>query len=194
VVENGGARFGSQFRAADVVNTPWGSAAVSFPTCDTLQLTYQRRDGDSGTLVMQRGLSRLEPAQCSVLHGGLSGTYYSTQRSGEGVLVDFGKAGNDPVEFFTWYTYENGEQRWLVGSKRFAPSDGTISVDLIQTSGAQFGAGFRPQDVVTQPWGKVTQRFINCDRMELSYEKNGGESGTLLLDRGLQRLGDGVCH
>jgi hypothetical protein len=194
LIETGGARFGSQFRPEDVVDTSWGSAALSFPSCDTLQLTYQRRAGDSGTLTMQRGLSRLEAAQCNVLHGGLSGTYYSTQRSGEGVLVDFGKAGNDPVEFFTWYTYENGEQQWLVGSKRFAPTDSNVSVDLIRTSGAQFGQGFRSQDVVDSPWGKVTQRFVNCDRMELSYEKTGGETGTLVLERGLQRLGDGVCH
>lgn len=194
LVETGGAQFGSQFRAQDVVNTPWGSVALSFPDCDTMTLTYLRRDGDSGTLTMQRGLSRLESGQCNVLHGGLSGTYYSTQRAGEGVLVDFGKAGSDPVEFFTWYTYEGGEQQWLVGSKRFAAADGSVSVDLIRTFGAQFGQAFRSQDVVNVPWGKVTQRFIDCDRMELRYEKTGGETGTLLLDRGLQRLGDGVCR
>jgi hypothetical protein len=194
LVETSGAGFGSQFRSQDVVNTPWGSAALSFPSCDTLQLTYQKLSGETGTLTLGRGLSRLEPAQCNVLHGGLSGTYYSTQRSGEGVLVDFGKAGNDPVEFFTWYTYEGGRQQWLVGSKRFAPDDATISVDLIETAGAQFGNGFRSQDVVNAPWGKVTQRFVNCDTLELSYEKAGGETGTLTLNRGLQRLGDGVCR
>jgi hypothetical protein len=194
LIETRGANFGSQFRSQDVVNTPWGNASLSFPDCDTLTLTYQKLTGETGTLSMQRGLSRLEQGQCSVLHGGLSGTYYSTARSGEGVLVDFGKAGNDPVEFFTWYTYEGGQQRWLVGSKRFAPTDPTVSVDLISTSGAQFGNAFRSQDVVNQPWGKVTQRFINCDTLELTYEKTGGETGTLTLNRGLQRLGDGVCR
>jgi hypothetical protein len=163
-------------------------------SCSVSQLTYRKLDGEAGTITMQRGLARLEQAQCNVLHGGLSGTYYSTQRSGEGVLVDFGKAGNDPVEFFTWYTYEGGEQRWLVGSKRFAPGDSSISVDLIRTQGAEFGNDFRSQDVVNAPWGTVTQRFVDCDTLELSYQKSGGEAGTLTLKRGLQRLGDGVCR
>jgi hypothetical protein len=194
LVRTRGADFGSAFRPGDVIESAWGSVALSFPDCDTLLLTYQKRGGESGTLTLDRGLERLAPGQCGTLNGGLSGTYYSPQRSGEGVLVDLGRVGSTPVEFFSWYTYEDGVQQWLVGSSPFAAGDATIGVDVIETRGAQFGNGFRAQDVQNLPWGRVTQRFIDCNTLELSYQKSGGESGTLTLQRGLERFGDGVCR
>ena len=135
---------------------------------------------------------------CSVashktLQGGMSGTYYDPQRSGEGVLADFGKIGDTPIVFFTWYTYEDGQQRWLVGSAPFGSADTVTRVDLISTSGAQFGEAFRSSDVINQPWGSVAVTFPSCDQMQLTYQKAGGESGSLTLERGLQRLADGQC-
>lgn len=194
LINTSGASFGSGFRPADVARNPWGSVALSFPTCDTMTLTYHKTNGETATQTLSRVLGRLDAGQCNLLQGGLSGTYYSASRSGEGVLVDFGKVGATPVEFFTWYTYGAGTQQWLVGSQSFAPNDSTVTVDLINTSGAGFGNAFRPQSVVRSPWGRVTQRFIDCNTLELSYQKTGGESGTQVLTRALGRLGDGQCH
>lgn len=194
LINTRGTNFGSGFSAADVVRSPWGSVALAFPTCDTMTLTYQKANGESGTQTLSRVLGRLDAGQCNLLQGGLSGTYYSPSRSGEGVLVDFGRAGEQPVEFFTWYTYGEGRQQWLVGAQSFAATDSSVTVDLINTSGATFGDAFRPQDVVRTPWGSVTQRFIDCNTLELTYHKTGGESGTQVLTRALGRLGDGQCH
>ncbi len=194
LINTSGASFGSAFRPEDVARTPWGSVALSFPDCDNMTLSYQQANGESGTQTLTRVLGRLDAGQCNLLQGGLSGTYYSTSRSGEGVLVDFGRVGETPIEFFTWYTYGAGTQQWLVGSQSFAASDSTVTVDLVNTSGASFGSAFRPQDVVRSPWGRVTQRFIDCNTLELSYQKTGGESGTQVLTRALGRLGDGQCH
>lgn len=106
--------------------------------------------------------------------------------------MDFGQAGATPVAFFTGYPCEGGEQRRRVGSQRFAPGDPTVSVDLIRTAGAQFGNAFRPGDLTQAPWGEATQRFVDCDTLEPTCEKGGGKRGTLTLERGPQRLGDGV--
>ncbi|MDZ4813897.1 MAG: M36 family metallopeptidase [Pseudomonadota bacterium] len=194
LINTSGASFGSAFRPEDVARTPWGSVALSFPDCDNMTLTYQQANGEAGTQTLTRVLGRLDAGQCNLLQGGLSGTYYSTSRSGEGVLVDFGRVGETPIEFFTWYTYGAGTQQWLVGSQSFAASDSTVTVDLVNTNGASFGNAFRPQDVVRSPWGRVTQRFIDCNTLELNYQKTGGESGTQVLTRALGRLGDGQCH
>ena len=136
---------------------------------------------------------------CSVashktLQGGMSGTYYDPQRSGEGVLADFGKIGDTPIVFFTWYTYEDGQQRWLVGSAPFGSADTVTRVDLISTSGAQFGEAFRSSDVLNQPWGTVSQRFIGCDTLEITYQRNDGATATQQLTRGLERLQGGECR
>lgn len=192
LVSTRGTSFGSRFVAENVVRVPWGSVSLSFPTCDTLALSYRKADGEMGTQVLSRGFERSTPAECPA-QGGLAGTYYGATRSGEGVLVDFGRLGGAPYEFFTWYTYDRGEQQWLVGSQPYTPGERS-TLELFRTSGARFGTAFRREDVQTTPWGKVTQRFTNCDTLELAYEKTGGESGTIVLQRGLERLGDGQCR
>jgi Fungalysin metallopeptidase (M36) len=194
LINTSGASFGSGFHPEDVSRIPWGSVALTFPDCDTMTLTYQKAGGEAGTQTFSRVLGRLETGQCNLLNGGQSGTYYSASRSGEGVLIDFGQVGGTPIEFFTWYTYGAGTQQWLVGSQSFAATDASVNVDLVSTRGATFGNAFRPQDVVRTPWGRVTHRFIDCNTLELNYQKSGGESGTQVLTRALGRLGDGVCH
>lgn len=128
------------------------------------------------------------------LQGGLSGTYYAPARSGEGVLVDFGQLNGQPVVFFSWYTYGVRTQQWLVGSNTFDTSQTSITMDVINTSGASFGAAFRPEDVVRTRWGSVTLRFPDCDWMELSYVPLVGAPGTVVMTRALDRLGLARCE
>lgn len=194
LISTSGAEFGTAFSSQDVVSRPWGSVAVTFPGCDQMQLTYKKAGGESGTLTLDRGLQRLDVGQCGTLHGGMSGTYYSAERAGEGVLVDFGRIGDQPTEFFTWYTYEGGQQRWLVGSQTFTADQADVTVPLIQTQGAAFGSQFRAGDVQTQSWGNVQHRFIGCDTLEITYQRNDGQTATQQLTRGLERMEGGECR
>lgn len=193
LVQTKGARFGSGFRPEDVVRSAWGSVSLTFPTCDTMELTYRKLGGEIGTQTLTRGFERAAPAECPA-QGGRGGTYYSEARNGEGVLVDFGRLGGASFEFFAWYTYDGGTQQWLVGSQPYTAGAASTVLDLFRTEGARFGNGFDTRDVVTTPWGRVTQRFIDCDTLELAYEKTGGESGTMLLKRGFRPIGDGQCR
>lgn len=129
-----------------------------------------------------------------VLQGGLSGTYYSATRSGEGVLVDFGQVGTQPIVFLSWYTYGTGSQLWLVGSNSFVASQSAVTVELIKTSGASFGDAFRPQDVIRTPWGVVTLRFPTCSTLELTYTPLSGAPGTITMTRALERFGQAQCE
>jgi len=192
LVSTRGTGFGSRFRAEDVDRLPWGSASLSFPDCNAMVLSYRGPGGESGTQTLSRGFERAAPAECPA-SGGLAGTYAAEGRSGEGVLVDFGRLNGQAFEFLAWYTYEDGAQRWLVGSQPYAPAERS-TVELFQTTGARFGNAFDTRDVTTTPWGRVTQRFTNCDTLELAYEKTGGETGTIVLKRGLERVDDGQCR
>lgn len=139
-------------------------------------------------------LGAYEYSGAKTLQGGLSGTYYAPTRSGEGVLVDFGRLGEQPVVFFSWYTYGVRTQQWLVGSNMFDASQTSVTMEVINTSGASFGAAFRPEDVVRTSWGSVTLRFPDCATMELSYAPLVGAPGTVVLSRALDRLGAARCE
>ncbi len=194
LISTRGASFGSGFQPSDVVRSSWGSAALSFTDCNTMTLNYQKATGERGTQTLSRLFGAMPAGQCGLLHGGLSGTYYSPSRSGEGVLVDFGQVNGTPIQFFTWYTYGSGSQQWLVGSHAFSAGDSMLALDLVSTQGASFGDAFNPGDVIRTPWGTVTQRFPDCNTLELSYQKAGGESGTQTLTRVLGRLETGQCQ
>lgn len=154
--------------------------------------------GSQGTTQMV--IPAFDPAAYGVtptnrlVQGGLSGTYYSPTRSGEGVLVDFGQVGGQPIVFFSWYTYGTGTQQWLVGSNSFLAAQSGVTIELIKTSGASFGDAFRPEDVVRAPWGVVALRFPTCSTMELTYTPLTGTPGTMALNRALDRLGQTQCN
>ena len=172
----------------------------SAPFNDDAAMTIFYESGSSSSGTVQIAVPAYDPAAYQVtpvdksLQGGLSGTYFSASRSGEGVLVDFGQANGQPIVFFSWYTYGSGTQQWLVGSTAFSTSQTTVSLDVINTAGASFGALFRPEDVVRTPWGAVTLRFPNCTTMELSYRPLAGSPGTIVMTRGLDRLGQAQCN
>ncbi|MCB1554734.1 MAG: M36 family metallopeptidase [Xanthomonadales bacterium] len=194
LVETRGTGFGDSFSAGDVIESSWGHVALSFPDCQTLRISYRRGDGENGVLDMNRALQNAPRAACGLLDGSRSGTYYDRSRSGEGVLVDFGQIDGQPVQFFSWYTYEEGAQRWLVGAQTHSASDASVTLDLVETAGTGFGRAFHRDQVEEAAWGSVTQRFLDCDTMEISYTRMDGASGVLQLERGLEQLGDGVCR
>ena len=106
-----------------------------------------------------------------MVDGSFSGTWYDMERDGEGILMEISsdESGN-PIAVVSWYTYQlddSGEQLWLMGS---GPVVGdTAFVEVYVTSGAQFGAGFDPADVVLEHWGQLQLKFVDCGLVILSY-------------------------
>jgi hypothetical protein len=124
----------------------------------------------------------------TAIAGKLSGSYYSAARNGEGVLVEIGEIGARRVIFLTWYTYFEGQQRWIVGSADLAPGATSISVPLVVTSGGQFGSNFDPNQVTVSPWGSAVVQFPNCTSMRFQWSANGGGSGSYDYARGMDHL------
>ncbi len=120
-----------------------------------------------------------------------SGSYYATARNGEGVLVEIGTVGARRVMFLTWYTYFQGQQRWIVGSVDLAVGATEAVVPMVVTSGGQFGAAFDPSQVSVTPWGSVNVQFPSCSSMRFQWNDASGASGLYNYSRGLDRL-DGV--
>ncbi len=111
-----------------------------------------------------------------------TGVWMDRARSGEGLSLQVDAAGTVVVQ---WNTYDNQRrQMWLVGTARANP-DGSLTVPLMSTSGARFGALFTPADVQTHAFGTLSLRFTDCDRAEASYTPTvaGYGPGQLRLER-----------
>lgn len=125
------------------------------------------------------------------LSGKLAGSYYEPTRDREGVLIELGQLGGARVVFLTWYTYFQGQQRWIVGNTTYTPGATSATIPLIVTTGGQFGAAYNPAQVQVSPWGTATVSFPSCARMRFQWSETGGQGGLYEYQRLLTGL-DGV--
>lgn len=108
-----------------------------------------------------------------VVDGGHSGSWFDPTQSGQGLVLEITEAvdGDGARAVVSWYNYAadgSGDPVWLIGE---GPVVGeTAIVDLLQGSGATFGAAFDPSDVDLSVWGQVRITFMSCDAATLSYE------------------------
>lgn len=122
-------------------------------------------------------------AQGAALSSRLSGTWSDPAREGEGAVTDFFVIGGQRVAFISWYTYEGGQQRYLLGNGGYSAGDRTVRVGLVETSGAQFGAAFRAEQVTRRAWGEATLSFADCTRLRVAWRRADGLAGELDLRR-----------
>ena len=93
----------------------------------------------------------------------ISGSWYNTGRSGEGVLIERFNARQATV---VWFTYApEGEPPGLVwlGGVGEIDAHGIHVADVRRMHGARFGAAFNPADVVREPWGSFDLAFDGFD-------------------------------
>jgi peptidyl-prolyl cis-trans isomerase A (cyclophilin A) len=111
-----------------------------------------------------------------------SGAWFDPANSGKGFLIEVSQtAGSEagPIMVVSWYDYFEGQQIWLSGIAPFAHGASSVEVPLQITSGAQFGAAFASDQVVTDgEWGRITLTFSGCDAGTFSYTSRYG-NGTV---------------
>jgi hypothetical protein len=108
------------------------------------------------------------------LNSGLTGTWWNSARAGEGFVLEFGGAPADGAltMFVSFYTYDSeGNQIWLVGNGP-APSGTSITLNVLITDGAMWGADFNPDDVNLVDWGEATFDFPTCSAASVSLVPN----------------------
>ena len=179
-----GTSFGAAFDTADVITQRWGEVRVTQTECGRLLWEYSRdSDGMAGRLVMrpvladQLGLDlcTLTDGDSATLRARVAGTFWNPQRSGEGIVLDLEDRGTMPSAFFSWFTYVNNEQVWLVGSVSAADLNAAlaagdpVTVEVFTAGGADID-NFDPADVSVTPWGTVTLRFPACGQAQLDYD------------------------
>lgn len=114
----------------------------------------------------------------------LGGLWYEPQRPGQGLLLQLAVEEGDLRLVVFWFTYVEGRQRFLFGSQAISAAQRTVTVDLSETRGAQFGSAFRPADVIIQPWGSIDFEFDSCNQAHAAYRsQDGAQHGSLALQR-----------
>ena len=95
-----------------------------------------------------------------VLVPGQSAAFYNKGRSGEGVFVELLDNGRAVVYVFS-YNRDGSGQSWMVGVGTQV-GEGIIVHQLKMPTGATFGPGFDPADVVRTDFGSLFLRLPTC--------------------------------
>jgi hypothetical protein len=119
-------------------------------------------------LYLQQGAS----SEFSITSG-ISGTWYDTERNGEGFMVDIAAEGIVVVSFYTYDTM--GNQLWLIGNGLV--NGNTFDINLEITDGALWGDAFNPADVNRDDWGTGTFTFDGCHSGTASLVPNQDYAG-----------------
>jgi hypothetical protein len=201
-----GPPFGQDFNPDQVVRRRWGKFTLSFSDCQHGVMYYQSDDLDygSGSLELTR-LTSIGELDCEgagepppappggnfAVTAAISGAWYDPSHDGEGWLLEILPDGR---ALLAWFTYTpDGEQAWFynVGTVDGA----TITFELLQPRGADFGPTFDTDEMTFPTWGTVIFTFEDCDNGTMSYQSDveGYGSGSLELIR-LTYLSDQACQ
>jgi hypothetical protein len=96
------------------------------------------------------------------INSGLTGTWWDSDRSGEGFLMEFGFSPGGLTLFGSFYTYDSeGNQVWLTVQSTSMVGT-TVNVNVFITDGAKWGDDFNTADVNTTLWGLGSFTFPTC--------------------------------
>ncbi|HEX3895065.1 MAG TPA: hypothetical protein VHW73_02535 [Rudaea sp.] len=110
------------------------------------------------------------------ISGYLTGTWYDSAHSGEGIQTevgDFGTAGTQRFVSVSWYTYDaTGTPYWLIGSGLITIGANSALVTLGYNTNGGFAGNFGSK--ATQAlWGTINLSFPDCNTMTFDYATTG---------------------
>lgn len=163
-----GGRFGADFVRENVVLEDWGDLVFTFDSCNSGYASFL--PSQSGWPAEQLNLTRLtQLAELPCSQGasqkqsyvgvGMSGAWYETARSGEGLLVEVLSPTLALIYAFT-YT-PDGEQAWFGGVGSLV--DGSLVIpEVRQALGGVFGPSYNPAEVSNPVWGSMAMTWTAC--------------------------------
>lgn len=183
-----GGQFPPQYNPAEVSLEPWGEVTLSFDTADqgSASWTSTRAGYGNGSMPLRR-LSR--PASGGAGLACSSGSWYQPSQNGHGLQVQVLGAAGAQQMVAVWYVYQNGAQRWLLGSGPVQSDRATLAMTL--TRGGAFPPAFDPASVERIPWGTLSFQAIDARQARIEWQSSlpGYSSGTLDLQRLTSLLG-----
>jgi hypothetical protein len=124
-------------------------------------------------------LTRLAGTHCDNQHPsqGLSGSWFDTEREGEGFVVEVLENGVGVVYWFTYQADGSQHQAWMMGDGQFDGQVLTID-NLVQPVGGHWGDDFDASAIDFQPWGSLTMEFFDDYTGHIHWESTLSEYGS----------------
>ena len=192
-----GPKFGSAFNTNDLRVTRWGSLRVALTECGKATLSFTGPAGYGNETRSIQQLSRQKvpcfSRQAQLADTGLSGNWYSTARSGEGVVIT---VQNDLTVSMSWFTYSpTGEQAWFAMQAPLQRTPGVRRVNgtVLRPVGTRFGADFQSSEIRILDFGTVQLEFRSCDQLTLRAQTPWGTTEQQLV-RLTSPLGTNDCQ
>ena len=181
-----GPSFSPMYDASQLVLEPWGVLTMKFlaPNQGLFAWASSYPGFGSGQLKVDRLTSAAEPKsdRAGEMPSCASGTWYDPAQSGQGFQVE--KLDGNPAQLAVlWYSYDRGQQYWLIGTGPIVGNRATVS--LVNTRGGQFPPFFNPASVQQTPWGSLTFTFNGGDSAQVAWTPTaaGFAAGTMSLTR-----------
>ena len=90
----------------------------------------------------------------------MNGSFFDVEHEGEGFIVEI---TGESTALIYWFTYDDaGNQRWFIGTGDVSENQIFVQ-ELLAGSGARFGDGFVPTDVLLTPVGNLNLEWSDCD-------------------------------
>lgn len=117
------------------------------------------------------------------LSADVSGTWFDPQQDGQGLVIEHIDVGGQAQLVVTWFTYLDGEQRWLFGVGPVVAAGADINLSI--STGADFPPQFVATTVSAQVWGTLQLRFSSSDAGVATWTSSvaGFNDGSMPLRR-----------
>lgn len=112
-----------------------------------------------------------------------SGLWYNAAQSGHGFTLETVEVGGTLHLLAVWFTYLDGEPRWIHG---IAPIvDNRATIPAVIAKGGRFPPAFDPAGVEVEPWGTLEFTFDAADAGHVAWSSSrpGFGDGSLSLVR-----------
>ena len=169
-----GAEFGAGFDSGDISYDPAGSMSMGFVDCPSSgnggTVNYSGSEALGYEALLSRAARLSEIIACDGSrneNAHRSGSFFDTQRDGEGIVVEWLNGGLVLVIMFT-YDLE-GDQFWILGIG--TPDGDSVTMEaMYPATPTSWGSGFNPDEIRLESWGTFTLEWDEeCDSVAFSY-------------------------
>jgi choice-of-anchor B domain-containing protein len=135
-------------------------------------------DINNGLFILKASLQE-GVAESALLNGRISGAWVAEGLNDQGIMLFVDETDFEPVIFFTWFVYLDGEPFWLSGAAGFEYGEDEVSIPTQRLSGLQF-VNPSTDTAVRTDIGTLNIHVHACDELHVDYDF--GEMGSRELE------------
>lgn len=148
----------------------WGQLNLNFSSNNYGQLSWssQLPRFNNGSISIKKLTSIAENNNTAGINACHSGTWYNSDQSGHGFMLEVIGTAEEQRMVLTWFTYHNGKQYWILAAGDVNGNEAVLDASI--SSGSSFPPDFDSIDITTTVWGTITFNKIDDDNAIISWQ------------------------